>query len=109
VEENLPARMRDGLDFILVSYYEDDCNNLKPNWPSVFDGVSTLFPNAQMAMGEIGTTRSNKKQRMIQDYYGMAIDHPRFIGGYFWWYFRQDMTPQTKPLWAVLNQELGTY
>ena len=28
---------------------------------------------------------------------------PRFIGGFFWWYFREDMVPSSTEYWSVLN------
>jgi hypothetical protein len=42
---NIPARMKTGLDYVLVSYYEEDCNGLVPDWNAVFTKLSAMFPN----------------------------------------------------------------
>ena len=36
----------------------------------------------------------------------MAIDHPRYVGGHFWWYFNEDMVPRGTTLWNLLAQVL---
>ncbi|WP_224372866.1 hypothetical protein [Hyalangium versicolor] len=107
VEKYLPASMRDELDYVLVSYYEDDCDGRQPDWQGVFHHLATLFPKARLGMGECGTTDSRKKAEYIRRYYGMKLDEPRFVGGFFWWYFKQDMVPYTRPLWQVLNETLS--
>ncbi len=107
VEKNLPASMRDNLDYVLVSYYEDDCNGRQPDWQAVFHRLATLFPKARLGMGECGTALSSKKAEYIRRYYGMKVDEPRFVGGFFWWYFKQDMVPYTRDLWQVLNQAIS--
>ena len=99
----LPGRMRTGLDYVLVSYYEDDCNNYQPNWQRVFDSLHVLFPNSKLGIGECGTTYTSRKAPYITRYYTMNITTPGYIGGYFWWYYREDCVPYTLPLWLVLN------
>lgn len=106
-ENNVPERMKQGLDYVFVSYYEDDCNGLQPNWENVFTRLGELFPNAKLGFGECGTKDEAKKAEYINRYYRMKLSAPRFVGGYFWWYFRRDMVPQTKPLWNVLNQAIA--
>ncbi|AZZ35882.1 hypothetical protein CIK05_03425 [Bdellovibrio sp. qaytius] len=104
---NVPARMKSGLDYVLVSYYEDDCNGLRPNWQQVFAKLAQMFPNSKIGFGEMGTTKSQAaKTDMIQRYYRMNISQDRFVGGYFWWYFVQDMVPSSKPMWQILNNNL---
>ena len=104
---NVPAYMKQGLTYVLVSYYEDDCNNLKPNWQAVFDKLHTMFPNAKIGFGEVGTSRKAKKAAYLTRYYGLSITTPNFVGGYFWWYFRQDMVPYTKALWPTLRDAIA--
>ncbi|AZZ35308.1 hypothetical protein CIK05_00320 [Bdellovibrio sp. qaytius] len=105
---NVPARMKQGLDYVLISYYEDDCNDLQPNWPVVFAKLAKMFPNSKIGFGETGTTYANRKASYINRYYNMNITEPNYIGGYFWWYYRQDMVPMSNPLWATLNQAFVT-
>lgn len=103
---NISDSMKKGLDYVFVSYYEDDCNGLQPDWPQVFKKLAVMFPNSKIGFGEIGTNNADKKTEYINRYYNMQINHPNFIGGYFWWYFIQDMVPMTKPLWGTLNEAL---
>lgn len=103
---NVPHRMMTGLDYVFVSYYEADCNGLKPDWPAVFQKLQTLFPNSKIGFGEIGTASRTKKAAYLTRYYDTKINVPNFVGGYFWWYFRQDMVPYTKPLWNTLNSAI---
>jgi hypothetical protein len=105
-QANIPDRMKQGLDYVLVSYYEDDCNGLQPDWNAVFTRLAAMFPNSKLGMGECGTDVASKKAEYVQRYYTMKVNAPRYIGGNFWWYFRQDMVPYTSPLWSVLNQSI---
>ena len=44
---------------------------------------------------------------MVEAYYPMTVHHPRYVKGFFWWYFRQDMVPDTTHLWEVLSQSIS--
>lgn len=103
---NIPAAIKNGVDYVLVSYYEDDCPGPLPNWQSVFAQLGEVFPNAKLGIGECGTTRKKYKADYIRRYYLMAIDHPRYVGGHFWWYFNEDMVPRGTTLWNLLAQVL---
>jgi len=107
-QANVPERMKQGLDYVLVSYYEDDCNDLQPDWPAVFARLADMFPNSRIGFGEVGTIYAERKAEYVRRYYGLKIDEPRYIGGYFWWYFRQDMVPRTQELWQTLNDAIST-
>lgn len=102
-KKNVPANMKLGLDYVWLSYYEDDCNGLQPDWPHVFEKLAAIFPNSKYGFGEVGTKQQGRKAAYINHYYRMKISQPNFVGGYFWWYFVQDMVPSTKPLWQTLN------
>ena len=110
-QANVPDRMKTGLDYVLVSFYEDDCNGIQPDWNQEFQKLGAMFPNSKIGFGETGTIYTARKAEYINRYYrDMAVTHPRFIGGYFWWYFDAqqsgstgDMTPKTNYLWDVLN------
>jgi hypothetical protein len=106
VETRLTAEMRAGLDYLLVSYYEENCNDFKPDWQRVFNRLGELFPYANLGFGEVGVTRRDVKREYLEEYYTIEVDHPRYIGGYFWWYYIQDMVPKTKPLWTTLDKVL---
>ena len=105
------AAVREGIDYLFVSYYEDDCNGLQPAWPAVFDRLGTIFPSARLGFGECGTIQLAQRVPMVQRYYGgmnasdpafanMRITHPRYVGGFFWWYFSRDYA--NAPTYAAL-------
>jgi len=103
----LTDEIKNGIDFLFISYYEEDCNNYKPKkdeWEKVFSDLGTIFPHAKLGFGEVGASKSNKKSKYLKKYYTLNIKHPRYIGGYFWWYFKEDMVPKSKPLWSVFNK-----
>jgi hypothetical protein len=116
VTANVPARMLTGLDYVLVSYYEGDCTAPRAfsAWPSVFQQLHQMFPNAGVGFGEVGAVDNNGQDinnaavagPYLQKYYGLQINVPNYVGGYFWWYFAEDMVPKTKPLFATLSAAL---
>ncbi|RUM94274.1 MAG: hypothetical protein DSZ28_04035 [Thiothrix sp.] len=59
-----------------------------------------------MGFGEVGTTQLDIKKDYLEEYYTIEIDHPRYVGGHFWWYYRQDMVSKAKPLWVILDNVL---
>jgi hypothetical protein len=106
-DANVPADMKQGLDYVLISYYEDDCNGLQPDWQPVFDRLAAMFPSSQIGFGEVGThgnESESEKASYIQRYYGLRINNPQYIGGYFYWWFSEDMVPLTRYLWRALNE-----
>ncbi len=106
IRANISDTMKDGLDYVFFSYYEDDCGGVsysREEWQEVFEELHTIFPHAQLGFGETGTENNAKKADYIQRYYGLAIDLPYYVGGYFWWYYKQDCVPKTQPLWNVLE------
>ena len=105
-QANVPANMKSGLDYVWISYYEDDCNGLQPNWPAVFQKLAVMFPNSKIGFGEVGTNNSNLKASYINRYYNMNITEKNYVGGYFWWYGKQDFVPMTKPLWTIFNEAI---
>lgn len=105
--EQVPEYMKQGLDYVFVSFYEDDQNGIQPDWPHVFRRLAAIFPNSKIGFGEVGTQYWGRKKNYINRYYTMNIAHPNFVGGYFWWYFYQDMVPSSKPLWKALDTILA--
>jgi hypothetical protein len=109
----VPAAVRDGLDYLFLSYYEDDCHGIRPTaaaWTAYFADLHALYPNALLGFGEIGmnnqvTVRTMAAARsLISYYYGLPIKLRYYVGGYFWWYYVEDCLPYTaKPLWRALR------
>jgi hypothetical protein len=106
--QRLPLEVREGIEYLFVSYYEEDCDGHRPStaeWEEVFADLGRLFPHAKLGFGEVGATLGDKAGYLSR-YYTQAITHPRFIGGYFWWYFAEDMVPKSRPLWRRLDEIL---
>jgi len=106
-DKRIPDRVKNGLDYVLVSFYDDDFQGPAPEWPKVFDRLGKMFPTAKLGFGECGTKVMSKKAEFVRRYYGLSIDHSRYVGGCFWWYFSEDMVPASKPLWKVLKESFA--
>lgn len=112
--KNVPSRILQGVDYVLVSYYNDSClpAQPEPNWQQLFTKLAALFPNSKVGFGEVGwsTPRAPtvaKRTTLINHFYGLRkslpITVPRYVDGYFYWEFSLDMVPDSKPLWSVIN------
>lgn len=109
----VPRAVRDGLAYVLLSYYEDACAGRRPSaraWTAYFRALHTLYPRARLGFGEIGlpgpvTPRTMRAARsLIRYYYGLRIRLPYYTGGYFWWYYAEDCLPYAaRPLWRALS------
>ena len=106
VNNFIPMEIRDNINYIFVSYYEDDCNEYQPDWQSVFDSLHILFSGSYLGIGECGTKYQDKKAAYMNRYYSMNIINSNYVGGYFWWYYKQDCVPYTKKLWKTLYSVL---
>jgi hypothetical protein len=112
---NIPPAMKQGLNYVLVSYYEEDCGNYRPataEWTKVFSRLHTMFPHARLGFGEVGTHPADSagdKRATINRYYRMRIAVPGYIGGYFWWYYAEDMVPyKNNVLWHTLSSDMSS-
>ncbi len=125
----MPAALRDGVDYVLLSIYETACAPRQlPSAAEIGDtlaGLGQVFPHAWLGIGEIGAqNRSDhlpadpdlaEKTRIAERYYGMDAElrrrlGVRFVGGYFWWYYVEDAVPRARPesLWPTLDRLLRT-
>jgi hypothetical protein len=110
----LPAAVRQSTDYALFSYYPyQDCPGLSPSWNADFSALESIFPNAKVGFGEIGTSSTNApasvSQNLITTYYPMvnSSTDPRFIGGFFWWNYVEQMLPySTSSYWRLLRQTI---
>lgn len=127
---DMPAEVRNGTDYLLLSFYETACSPqaypTNQNFIAVFSDLAELFPNAQLGMGEIGARGTvdglpedptiEDKARIADRYYGMHQElsdtlGERYAGGYFWWYYYQDAVPYstTNGMWPVLERNFNSY
>lgn len=106
VEKHMPYTVKKGIDYAFISYHPDDCPGRNPNWQHIFTRLHGIFPQAKIGFGELGTPKTKDKAKLIRKFYQLKINVPNYVGGYFWWYYRQDMVPHSKPLWRVLYRAM---
>lgn len=109
----VPRAVRGGLDYVFLSYYEDDCSGIRPAlaaWTGYFERLHALYPHARLGFGEIGmnsaaaSRATGAAKSLMRHYYGLPIHLPYFAGGYFWWYYTEDCAPYTgKSLWPAMR------
>jgi len=106
-------RLRLGLNYAMISWYPEGCANITPDWNSIFTQLASIFPNAKVGFGELGTHSpqfgSTYEINLINQYYPTA-NHSNlpsnFIGGYFWWNYASEMVPESNPIFNVLNNSI---
>jgi len=111
---NVPTRMKNGLDYLLVSYYEVDCNGYKPDWQSVFNQIATMFPNSKLGISEFGWSETKPSNAIVKDlirrHYAVHPSVSKWIGGGFYWEFAIDMVPydpSSGSLWNTINTAMA--
>ncbi len=108
----LPASVRDGINYVLLSWYPTQCAGLSGNVAvstitSEVQALHLLYPNASIGFGELGlpnpTSASSeaRAQQIMAYYYGAPVHEPYYIGGGFWWYWDEDLSLPGMP--AALN------
>jgi hypothetical protein len=104
IDSNIPLNdpMRKGLDYVLVSYYEDENNShslRQDEIDNIFHNLAQRFPNAKIGLGEVGWAHTipnlEIRKECYQRWYSMRCSSPAFIGGGFFWEWRQLMVPYT--------------
>ncbi|WP_436415169.1 hypothetical protein [Petrimonas sp.] len=111
LQKYVPDDMKKNLDYLMVSYYEDDNNGYQPNWKNVFENLQKMFPNSKLAIGECGNTAktatTESKVKMARHYYSMPKITDHYVGGYFWWTWVQDCVPhQDNVVWEEINTHM---
>jgi hypothetical protein len=111
----LRESVRNGIDYVLVSFYPQRETGDHPDWKAIFSRLGETFPNAKLGFGELGLAKADytlerdvvRNQSLIRRYYRMSPPIPkRFIGGYFWWTFRQDGVPAETPIWKEIAESI---
>ena len=114
VNANIPARMKTGLDYVLVSYYELDYGGFKPDWQQMVSQLAAIFPNARLGVSEFGWSNTKAPDAVIKDivtrYYAVHPNVPNWVGGGFYWEFAIDMVPYdpaSGSLWNTINTAMA--
>jgi hypothetical protein len=119
------------LDYVFISYYQDHCGGFDPyweHWKVIFEKLAEIFPGSKLGFGESGMIEADddggcvsgnegEKRRRINNYYDL-IHHKllaqpglkdKYVGGYFWWCYRNDMVPASRSSWRHLNNAFSTW
>ena len=112
---NLPSRVINGVNTVLLSYWKDQCNGANPDWQAVMTHLSAVFPNSWVGIGECGVLHY-RQQSLVPSYVNLyypqsgIVTVPAFVGGYYWWYYQENMVPwnsgQTGVNWAQMDNDL---
>jgi len=113
-DTNIPDRMKTGLDYLLVSYYEVDCRGYKPDWQQVFSQLATMFPNSKLGISEFGWSDKRTSnpiiKNLVQRHYAIHPSVSNWAGGGFYWEFAIDMVPYdpaSGSLWNTINTAMA--
>jgi hypothetical protein len=108
-QANVPETMKQGLDYVFISFYEQDCPGVSKDWNTVFMQLHQMFPNAKIGFGENGTTKPTDPQSLklqyINEYYPVWVDVPCYTAGHFWWNYANDYKDST--VWNALNTAMN--
>jgi hypothetical protein len=120
-EANVPLNMRNGLDYVFVSYYHQDCTaGTDPSataWGTFFTKVQNLFPNAKIGFGEWGystkkltgsTLTTLLNQGYSLDPYPLPFSQ-NWVSGVFFWEWADTAVPYNSnpgSVWEVVNTDM---
>lgn len=112
--QNVPADMKTGLDYVLLSYYRDKCLNFKPDFQALFTSFHKIFPNARLGMGEwgysVGKPDKEKLIELLHEGYRVHPNVPNWIGGGFFWEFGTEAVPydpEPGSIWNVIDTDMS--
>jgi glycosyl hydrolase family 114 len=110
VDANVPANMKTGMDYVLVSFYQDNCPTYTPDWNTIFANINSRFPNAKLGIGEWGYSLSKPNKTaltaLIQEGYSIWPNVTNWAGGGFYWEYGLDAVPYdgtAGSIWNVIN------
>jgi hypothetical protein len=98
-QQYVPRSVANGLNYVLLSYYPTECEDIQPSAATVrsyMQQLHALYPSALLGFGEVGlrnattTSTMSSAQRIMAWSYGLDPGLSYYIGGYFWWYGLED-------------------
>ncbi len=97
IKDNIPKDLSENITYSFISYYEDENQGFQPDWTTIFNDLSLLFPNAKIGIGECGNiskeASEESKIALFNKYYSMPKYNDNYVGGYFWWDYIKDCIP----------------
>jgi len=120
-EANVPLNMRNGMDYVLLSYYHQDCTSgtdpSAATWGTFFTQVQNLFPNAKIGFGEWGYSTKkvtgSKLATLLSEGYSMD-PYPlpfsaNWVSGVFFWEWADLAVPYSSSsgsVWEEVNTDM---
>ena len=95
----VPAAVRDGVSYVLLSYYPTQCGGREPSAAQLSQALRQLhglYPGAALGFGEVGLPSPVTKAslataaQIMRWAYALNPRLSYYIGGYFWWYAAED-------------------
>ncbi|MGB7053413.1 MAG: hypothetical protein WBG41_17755 [Acidimicrobiales bacterium] len=111
-EEHVSPAVRDGLTYVFESYYPTQCYDVLPTDAQVASEMEQLrevYPHALLGFGEVGLPHPANAhdvataERVMSWAYGLDPRVRGYVGGYFWWYAREDAFFGKAPLRVALD------
>ena len=125
VKHYVPATMRNGMDYVLISYYPDPagCAYGLPkasDWVRWFQQLHTVFPNAKLGIGEWGYSSYRPPSglsTLLEEGYAVnpsaSLPAGTWVGGVFYWEFGLTAVPRigknmlgSPSDWSSVNEDL---
>ncbi|MGA2856428.1 MAG: hypothetical protein ABSE40_06135 [Candidatus Sulfotelmatobacter sp.] len=120
-EANVPLNLRNGMDYVLLSYYHQDCTSgtdpSATTWGTFFTQVQNLFPNAKIGFGEWGYSSKkvtgSKLATLLSEGYSMD-PYPlpfsaNWVSGVFFWEWADLAVPYNSSsgsVWEEVNTDM---
>jgi hypothetical protein len=113
LDANSISALLPSCQYIGLSYYPRESTDAPlTNFDSVFKELGDRFPNASLMFSELGAEGLTEPtdaeiKSIIRTYCSLQVNHPRFIGGYFWWDFVTQMAegPYLPDLIAAFSRQ----
>ena len=111
-EADVSSAARDGLTYVFESYYPTQCHDVFPTEAQVareMKKLRALYPHALVGFGEVGLPHPVDAhnlvtaERVMSWAYGLDPTVCGYVGGYFWWYAREDAFLGKTPLRSALG------
>jgi hypothetical protein len=103
IQNNISTKVKTQSDYVTPSIYGVDCDGPEPTYAALDSLVSTfatMFPNAQVGIGEFGVQGNAS---ILSYYMSYTNTNPRYIFAGLYWYGRQDLVPKATPLWNLFS------
>ncbi len=108
LKKYISATIRQHLDYVWVSYYDDDNDGYHYQWKKVFSELHQLFPFSKLGFGECGFSKPHRYDqtwiKRLKAYYYQKRYAAYYVGGCFWWNWSNDCVPYQKASFRAMDR-----